>query len=68
MARVVVDVEEVDLEGNDGQLIPGITVTCSRCDHCVEVFGKSERSIRRGCVLLKEECPNNEDNWYTNDD
>jgi hypothetical protein len=60
--RVEVEVEGVELENNSGREIPGITVTCTKCGHTVEVFGQSEASIKRGCVMLKEMC--DERNFY----
>lgn len=61
--RVAVRVEETELQGDHGP-IDGIVVTCSRCDYSVEVFGTSERSIKRGCVMLKEQCQLEEENYY----
>ena len=66
--KVEVAVKEVVLQNEDGYTVMGVEVTCSRCDHCVEVFGTSERSIRRGCVMLREECPQGEENFYTDED
>lgn len=63
--KVLVTVCETTLEGDEGQDIEGVRVTCDRCDHAVEIFGTSDRSIRRGCVMLREECPQNEENFYT---
>ena len=60
--RVEVEVEEVELESDSGREIPGITVTCIKCGESVEVFGQSEASVKRGCVMLKEMC--DERNFY----
>ena len=57
-------VEEVELENDSGREQPGVRVTCSRCDHVVEAFGTGEGSLRRCGALLREECPNNEANFY----
>lgn len=65
--RVECTVEEVELEG-DYDTVPGVCVTCGRCDRQVEVFGDSDRSIRRGLVMLREECPNEESNFYVTDE
>jgi hypothetical protein len=64
--RVKCEVEEVELDGDHGT-VPGVCLTCGECDHKVEVFGTSGRSIRRGLVMLREECPNGEENYYTAD-
>ncbi len=67
MARVEVEVEETELENEDGIAVDGICVTCTRCDHEVEVFGQGLKSIRRACIMLREECPNGEENFYVED-
>jgi hypothetical protein len=64
--RVKCEVEEVSLEGDHGQ-VDGICIRCGECDHEVEVFGTSGRSIRRGLVMLREECPGEETNFYVAD-
>jgi hypothetical protein len=63
--KVEVEVQEITLSNNEGQDLEGTEVTCTRCDHAVEVFGTSDASVRRGCVMLREECPNKERNFYT---
>jgi DNA polymerase III subunit epsilon len=64
MAEVPVDVEEVELENERGVKIDGVKITCGRCDHEVEVFGTSEASVKRGCAMLRDECPLGERNFY----
>lgn len=63
--RVLVTVDQTTLENDKGYDVASIVVTCDRCDHSVEVFGTGEQSIRRGCAMLREECPEDEDNFYT---
>jgi hypothetical protein len=41
---------------------------CLRCDHATESFGHGESSVRRCLALLRDECPNNEENFYVNED
>lgn len=65
--RVECEVRHVDLEG-DFALVDGVCVSCLRCRHEVEVFGGSEASIRRGLVMLREQCPRGEENFYVNAD
>lgn len=43
---------------------PGVCATCSECDHETESFGTSDRSIKRCLVLMREECPLGEENFY----
>jgi hypothetical protein len=60
--RVRVEVEEIELEGEHGGIIPSICVTCTKCGECAEVWGTTARSVRRGCIMLREGCE--EDNYY----
>lgn len=64
MADVVCIVEEVELENDQGHTQPGVRVTCPRCDHTVESFGTGDPSLRRCAVLLRNECPRKERNFY----
>lgn len=72
MARVECEVEDdVDTHPDSGREIPVIKVTCGRCDHEVQCFtkaGNEAAAIKRCFVMLKEECPQNESNYYTADD
>ena len=63
--RIECSVEYVDLENDQGRMIPSVRVRCGQCDHETESFGTSARSVRRCLMLLKEECPEGEgDNHY----
>ena len=62
--KVECEVENAELDGDDADSVPGICVKCGRCDHTVEVFGHSLRSVRRGLIMLREECPEDEKNFY----
>jgi hypothetical protein len=61
--RIPCSVDEIELEGDYGE-VPSVCATCTRCGHSTESFGTSEASIRRCLVLLREECPNQESNFY----
>jgi hypothetical protein len=61
--RVDVCIEEVTLEGDYGD-IPGVRAICERCGHTTESFGQHDGSRTRCLVLLREECPNDENNFY----
>ena len=61
--RVEVSIEEGDVDTDIGSGY-GLTVTCSRCGHSVEVLGTSDASERAACAILRETCPSEEDNWY----
>jgi len=61
--RVTATVEETDLPG-EFRDVPGLTVTCEYCGHSVEVYGTGDASAKRGAVMLREECPKGEHNFY----
>lgn len=65
--RVEATVTVEDLEGDNGP-VEGVVATCTRCDHTTESFGTSDASIRRCMVLLREECPRGERNFYVDED
>jgi hypothetical protein len=46
----------------------GVQAECSRCGHCEESYGSSEASVKRCLVMLRENCPNNERNFYVSDE
>jgi hypothetical protein len=66
MARIEASAEEIELEG-DYAPVAGLLVTCGKCGHEVEVFGTSDRSERMGGVMLAQECPLGERNFYVVD-
>jgi hypothetical protein len=61
--RVECEVQETPMDGDYGE-VEGVTATCSRCGHETESYGTSDLSIKRCLVLLREECPNGEQNFY----
>ena len=66
--KVACEIEERDLENEDGREIQGVAATCSRCGHETESFGTGEASVRRCLVLLREECLKGERNFYVAED
>jgi hypothetical protein len=61
--RVNVEIHQTDVEGDYAQ-VDGLLLVCGRCGHEVEVAGTSGASARRGAVMLREECPKSENNYY----
>lgn len=57
--RVECEVEEVT---EDDQ--PAILATCTVCEHTTLSFGTTERSVKRCLVLMREQCPQGEENFY----
>jgi len=62
--KVECKVEEIEMENNEGRSIPSICVTCGRCDQTAEVWGTSERSVKRALMTLREDCEQGEENFY----
>jgi hypothetical protein len=60
-------VEEIDYE-DDEYRGSGVQALCPRCSHSTESYGTSTASIRRCLVMLREECPRSEKNYYISDD
>lgn len=67
MPKVECQVEEVILENDEGREVEGVQLTCSECDHQTESFGTTQRSINRCLALMREECPNGQENYYVAD-
>lgn len=66
MAKVECEVEHVDIIVDEatGRTQPGVEATCLRCDHVTQCFGTEEKSVRRALVMMRDECPNGETNFY----
>jgi len=64
MPKVEVEFKIVSLVNENGRQQPGVRAECVRCNHTVESFGTGDPSKRRCMALLKEECPQNEENFY----
>lgn len=61
--RIFCEITQVDLDGDYGT-IEGVSAVCSKCGYCTESFGTSDSSINRCLVLMREECPAREKNFY----
>jgi len=62
--KVECTINETELENDSGRTVDGVIAECSRCGHCTQSFGTSEASRRRCLVLLRENCPKDEKNFY----
>ena len=65
--RITVDIDQEEVEGDYGY-VEGLRLTCGRCGHDVTVFGTTDRSAQRGAIMLREECPKGENNYYDVDE
>jgi hypothetical protein len=66
--RIHCEIEETEVENDDGRQIDGIICSCSECGHTTESFGTSPNSIRRCLALMREECPMGGTNFYVTDE
>ena len=62
--KIGCEVEYIELEGDHGNGVDSVRVTCSKCGHYTESYGVYEDSIKRCCALLNDECPEMENNYY----
>jgi len=66
--RVSVDIEVDVILNEDGYEVPGVCAFCQRCGHTTESYGQSDASIKRCLALMRETCPEAENNWYVADE
>lgn len=66
--QVECEVEYDLIEDDNGRKGEGVRLTCGDCDHETESFGQTDRSIRRCLALMRETCPEGEENYYVADD
>jgi hypothetical protein len=62
--KVSCTIDYMTLESDSGREIDSVEVTCKRCDHSTQSYGDGAASVRRCLVLLREECPRHEENYY----
>jgi hypothetical protein len=64
--KIECKVEECDVLPWDDRAgyVPGLCVTCTRCNEEAVVFGTSERSLGKALAMMRESCPNDEENFY----
>ena len=64
MSRIECEVEYSSQENDYGTESDCVLAICPKCGHQTESWGNSETSIKRCLVLLNEECPEGENNFY----
>lgn len=64
MEKILCSIDEIVLPGHHNNDVPSVMATCSRCRHTTESFGTSDNSKTRCLALMKEECPQGENNFY----
>lgn len=65
--KITCEIEEIQLENEAGWMVASVCAHCSRCEHITESYGYAEPSIRRCLVLMREQCPMNENNFYVHE-
>lgn len=65
--RIKCEINEVELENDNGYQVDGVTATCSKCGYTKASYGTDGPSIRRCLVLLNEGCPMKQNNFYIED-
>jgi len=69
VARVEIRVEDEMVDNDRGGKGPGVRATCDKCGETVTCLGRSQRSVRRCIMLLKEECTDSDgNNFYVDPD
>ncbi len=64
MARVKCEIRYDTEENERGYEAPCVRAVCSKCQHETMSWGESDGSVKRCLVLLSEECPQHEKNFY----
>ncbi len=62
--KIFCTVTETEITNDAGYEVESVCAECPRCGHVTESFGTSGASIRRCLVLLRDECPRGESNFY----
>lgn len=62
--EVTAGVHVTVIEDEFADIVPGVRLYCDRCQHTVEVGGRTGGSVRRALAQLRETCPMGERNWY----
>lgn len=62
--KITANISETEAENDNGRLVPVTIAECSRCHHETTSYGTTSASLRRCLVMLREECPRSERNFY----
>jgi len=66
---VACTIEYMTLEHEEsGRDIDSVQATCNRCDHVTQSYGDTPASVRRCLLLMRDECPKGEQNYYRAED
>jgi hypothetical protein len=62
--RVRCDIDYGETENERGFPVACVEATCGRCGHTTTAYGDSSASVRAALVMMREECPEGESNFY----
>lgn len=66
--RVPCSISKVEIMNENDREVPSVRAECSRCKATTESFGQHAKSIARCLVLMRKNCPRQENNLYVTDD
>lgn len=66
--KVLCELQHVSLTNDRGHQIDSVRVSCGRCGYETESFGRGENSILRCLAMMRDECPEEEENFYEIDE
>ena len=64
MSKLKCEINYTTSENDNGYEVDCVTATCPKCGHETVSWGQGDGSIKRCLVLLSEECPRGERNFY----
>ena len=65
--KVKCTISEITMKNSSGIDVDSVEATCMKCGHVIRSFGTGENSRKRCLVLMREECPEHEENFYEDD-
>lgn len=68
MSRVICTFEETTLTNDNGRDVASVRATCEECGHVTRSFGTGDGSRRRCLLLMRKQCPQDEENFYVDED
>jgi len=65
MSMVKCEIRFEDVSTSEGSgVCPGVVAVCSKCGHKTESCGQHAAAVKRCLAMMREECPNGEENFY----
>lgn len=64
MSKISCDIDYSSDYNDNGNYVDCVIATCSKCGHETNSWGHGDTSVKRCLVLMNEECPKHENNFY----